>query len=204
MQKHSANSHDRSLEFQRTRFSVFEKVWAEEWARENDRGEMSSPILETLIYDRRNAGQVQPSLFKVPLTVRERRIVATVVQWMGTNVGSSFVDRVQKKIDALRADPDRCQRCGEPHSGRGPCKFCDNALGDHFSFLVLQLRDELVIERVSDCERIKAIEILSRETIKPCWHAAVQPTINAAREAVAEEHRERVAKGRMECVVAKL
>lgn len=193
---HSSDSPDRSLEFDRTRWCLWEKVWAEEWAKEN----RDSSILYLLVKDHRNGNQLQPSLFKMPLSVRERRIVATVVQWMGTNVGSGFVTRVQNRIEELRKDPDRCTRCGEISNGSDEYTM--------FNFRCVQFGESITVEPADQIEQIASLEALSRGRVVPCvhrvsacslGHKTTQPRMAHARAIVARCHLAEVKRGTAPC-----
>ena len=59
-----------------------EVAFAQQWQYENDRGPSSQPLIELLIPD---------------CTDRDARVAATVIQWLGSNVGMSFLDETIKR-----------------------------------------------------------------------------------------------------------
>lgn len=63
-----------------------ERAFAEIWAADNDRNPSMPPILETLIPD---------------CTQEQATAVATVIQWLGSNVGQNFLARVEDKHTAM-------------------------------------------------------------------------------------------------------
>jgi hypothetical protein len=78
-------------------FSRMEKIFAEEWIIENQRHGLNHGLLQDLLRDHthHDAPRFQgwgPQL----LNNRERRIAATVIQWLGTNVGMAFLHRVNR------------------------------------------------------------------------------------------------------------
>lgn len=74
-----------------------EKALADEWAEWNDPKRYGGMgILQDLMlgtYKLEN-----PEEFDPWVSDRERKIVATIVQWMGTNVGRSFLAGVNKRL----------------------------------------------------------------------------------------------------------
>jgi hypothetical protein len=88
----------------------FEKVFQEQWDKINrERSGFSCPegIAQALFYvDKASADKFDgpnrddTGLFQSPvyrLTGREQRIIATIIQWLGTNCGQSFLDTCFKK-----------------------------------------------------------------------------------------------------------
>lgn len=75
--------------------AVRERAFAERWAEENDRG--AGNMLELLLMglDDRGPMAVEGPHGRIPrpprLTQRDATIAATLIQWLGTNVGFEFV-----------------------------------------------------------------------------------------------------------------
>ena len=79
-----------------------EKAFAEEWEHENERddkfavdhgfGTLQNLFTEGHKYDIRN-----PLKWVIEITEHDRFVVATVIQWLGSNVGMSFLHSVLKK-----------------------------------------------------------------------------------------------------------
>ena len=79
-----------------------EKAFSEKWRKENDKKRRRGlnfglGILQDLFYYPHF--QFHDSMNKplLEVTKRERVIVATVIQWLGTNVGLSFLEEVLKE-----------------------------------------------------------------------------------------------------------
>ena len=96
-----------------------ERVFAELWEQQNDAKRMSTGVLLALLtkdvvndlYSRRDREWID-----TPMTTRDMRVAATVVQWLGSNVGMGFLE------EALRA-------CGyqltqEKPAADFPCPHC--------------------------------------------------------------------------------
>jgi len=66
--------------------ALLERAFAEQWRAENDQGyhEHRPRSLPDMLMKN------MPG-FELPLTRRERRLVATMIQWLGSNVGFCFL-----------------------------------------------------------------------------------------------------------------
>lgn len=75
-------------------FSSRERAWHEQWLKENERywdgGLAQALMLSTYEHEK-------PKGFEPWLSNRERKILATFVQWLGTNCGQSFIYEVKRK-----------------------------------------------------------------------------------------------------------
>jgi hypothetical protein len=81
--------------------NVRERLYAEEWLKENTRQRGHLTRLE-LILQGYNATPHEP-------TARDAEVAASVIQWLGTTVGQNFLETVQRRIDAGESpkwDPD--------------------------------------------------------------------------------------------------
>lgn len=72
-----------------------EKVFADKWADENQLDCCTNSTLNMLM----NGKGINS--FKT-ITQRDADIAATVIQWLGSNVGACFVDECLREIDKLR------------------------------------------------------------------------------------------------------
>lgn len=77
----------RGFEYSRVIWNWREKVVADLWEEENEVGKRSTPILRALLEE--NGIQVSQ---------RDARVAATVIQWLGTNVGYNFLLNLLKAI----------------------------------------------------------------------------------------------------------
>lgn len=66
-----------------------ERGFAKQWREENDSGLNRRSLPDQLLAN-------QPD-FELPLSRRERRLVATVVQWLGSSVGFCFLEQALKR-----------------------------------------------------------------------------------------------------------
>lgn len=120
----------RSVDYRRTRSCNREHAFALEWERENKpdggRGLSSWGILQALMFDQRSASSIPAPWWHMRarfwITNKEAAIAATVVQWLGTNVGMCFLEKALKacgykivRDKEWLAAPDCCRCCG----GRG-------------------------------------------------------------------------------------
>jgi hypothetical protein len=99
--------HDRGYGYERTQHNALEKAFADAWEQENQPRpgiNHGGGILQDLFYNR--AGR---PIHEV--TDSERMVAATVVQWLGTNVGFSFLTEILRKqgfriIPEVQMPPD--------------------------------------------------------------------------------------------------
>lgn len=87
--------------------SALEKAFAEQWHDENDVGKKwvgTTRILDALLradVPDRNVfsplGDSRPYHFGEPPTQRDATVAATVIQWLGSNVGRSFIEEALKR-----------------------------------------------------------------------------------------------------------
>lgn len=83
-----------------------ERVYLAHWLRLN---KGRPPFLGLLM-------SPNPARYAVEVTQRDAEVAATVVQWLGTNVGSGFVHQAERSIEAQKR---RIERAGKPESMRG-------------------------------------------------------------------------------------
>lgn len=104
----------RSMDFRRRAHCVREEAFGLLWEYENQRRpgiSFGHGILQDLMVDQRN-GPDRFAPWKHRINNRDAAIVATVIQWLGTNVGWSFLDRAlrmcgKKIVDIEPGDDDR-------------------------------------------------------------------------------------------------
>lgn len=86
-------SFNQGLFHERIEFNYKEKAFAETWKKENkieSHVNQGQGTLQNLMFDRNN----EPCYY---ITKNDRVIVATVIQWLGTNIGFNFLERALKK-----------------------------------------------------------------------------------------------------------
>lgn len=85
---------------ERARFCIRERAFAEKWMSENKRhqhyGKYGDDLLQHLFNRSSETFPVQRARLRV--TARERFIVATVIQWLGTNIGFAWLQEVLEII----------------------------------------------------------------------------------------------------------
>ncbi len=85
-----------------------EKAFAEEWAKENEpRAGLNygQGILQDLFMER--VGDVLPrTVTREVISHRDRMIVATVIQWLGSNCGMAFLSEALRRFGADIKHPD--------------------------------------------------------------------------------------------------
>lgn len=74
-----------------------EVVFAEQWDRENDEGQ----VLNTLL-DQSYAEKVFSPFGPKPASERDHEVAATVIQWLGSNVGMDFLRQVIQKSPEIQ------------------------------------------------------------------------------------------------------
>jgi len=95
---HNVKSSDKSMEVKRVLYNPLEMLFARKWAEENRRCKYMNygyGILQDLFMERKGLHS-----FASPVKIisnRERMIVATVIQWLGTNCGFSFLSEVLRE-----------------------------------------------------------------------------------------------------------
>ena len=95
---------DRGIRHERTKTNIREQSFSDQWFKENEpcpglNG--GKGMLQNLFID-------DPGVFSLlgnkkvveEITVRDRRIVATVIQWLGSNVGMAFLSDSLKRFEA--------------------------------------------------------------------------------------------------------
>lgn len=91
---------DRGDCYERTKHNPLEKALADHWESENERRShinFGQGVLQDLFgrpHDK--FGHRLPSFIHI-ITAKERWVVATVIQWLGTNCGQSFLGEAFKK-----------------------------------------------------------------------------------------------------------
>jgi hypothetical protein len=84
-----------SVNLGRTKKFLEELVFVEEWRKENCvDGSCKSPLLKLLLLN------VTPY---DPLTDRDYQVAETVIQWLGSECGNFFIERVLAKVSRRRA-----------------------------------------------------------------------------------------------------
>jgi len=76
-----------------------ERIYAEQWAKENERQPWLNggyTLLENVLCPE---GQKRPAR----VSTRDAQVAATVIQWLGTNCGRCFVNMAERKIEEARA-----------------------------------------------------------------------------------------------------
>lgn len=115
-----------------------ERIFVEEWIKENTRGEGmagNARLLEHIlsVKKRRGLGGPEPVLNFV--TQREAHVATSVIQWLGTNCGQSFLHVVQRRIDQVREEDRQVQQ----HYHRS-----DHDIRDFFKILEDKLLDNII------------------------------------------------------------
>lgn len=86
----------------RTKNSIREKIFYEAWMNENRTFARRRSInfgMTTLESVTRISNNKKRDIYELTvLTDRDYKIAATVIQWLGTNCGQSFLDEVQREI----------------------------------------------------------------------------------------------------------
>lgn len=88
-----AYSHNKGIRFGRTEFNPRELAFYEQWLKENrpdPRINHGNGILQDLFMDS-GLSVFNPSKVYETITNRDRIIVATVIQWLGSNCGIAFL-----------------------------------------------------------------------------------------------------------------
>ena len=115
----------RSLDFRRRQFNHREETFAAYWEAENERRSWlnyGKGILQDLMLKRDRDGPFATVTWRKVINNRDAAIVATVMQWLGTNVGMCFLEVALKRCgyrvvrDEAWVNADDC--CSICH-GRG-------------------------------------------------------------------------------------
>lgn len=90
-------------------YGCSERAFAEVWAEENRRvsglnGARGILELLTTRQGERVGRRSRDDDIPEELTQRDARVAATVIQWLGTNVGDSFLRAVRKRAEELEAE----------------------------------------------------------------------------------------------------
>lgn len=86
-------SYNEGLYPERMEFNPREKIFSDEWKKENkilSHVNQGQGTLQNLMFDKNN----NPAFY---ITENDRVIVATVIQWLGSNMGFDFLEKVLKK-----------------------------------------------------------------------------------------------------------
>lgn len=89
-----------TLHPERTRgASMAERIYLEAWRQENERKPWRNHGTRTI------EAILNPDLGKTapPVTPRDAKLIATFVQWLGTNCGRAFVEKCERRIEEDRA-----------------------------------------------------------------------------------------------------
>ncbi len=79
-------------------YNIPEKVFAEAWQKENELDSCTRPILNSLM------NKMKSDFMQI--TQRDALVAATVIQWLGSNVGNCFVKECHKKIELHFKEPN--------------------------------------------------------------------------------------------------
>lgn len=85
--------------YERTKYDIREKSFADLWHEENKKKRyinFGQGLLQDLFIKTKD-DMMQSKFVEVIITPRERFIVATVIQWLGTNCGWCFLSEVLDK-----------------------------------------------------------------------------------------------------------
>jgi hypothetical protein len=111
-------NHDAGYKVERCRYNFAERVFAEEWMKENRYGpgiNFGQGILQDL-FGERTDGFLRQFRWRLIIKPRDRFIVATVIQWLGTNCGwywlEKCLDRIGYKL--VPKDAERARRYYHP------------------------------------------------------------------------------------------
>lgn len=91
--KQYTNDQNWGIMLDRIKFNDREKAFAEQWHEDNEIKRYMNHghgLLQDLFIDR---DKFNNRLFHHIITRNDRTIVATVIQWLGTNIGISFLER---------------------------------------------------------------------------------------------------------------
>lgn len=118
---HHGAAHPRRLRKPYTGTPNPEAFYVAAWAKANPRGR-AGYLHHLLTTD----AQHERGISMVPYTRRDAYVAATVIQWLGTNVGRGFVLEVERQIEAARAKHHQLSavrrrlqppECSYPHCG---------------------------------------------------------------------------------------
>lgn len=91
---------------ERCRHGLLERVFAEKWLAENAQHRHSGGVLQTLFLRPDSTGRhYRPA--RLFINRRDAFVAATVVQWLGTNVGYGFLTDCLKRAGLVILDKDR-------------------------------------------------------------------------------------------------
>ncbi len=76
--------------YDRTQWNSLEKSFADRWEEENQDTCGTAEILEAIMRPDRKNPELLPNRY--PPTPRDRFVAATVIQWLGTNIGFCFLN----------------------------------------------------------------------------------------------------------------
>lgn len=93
---------NKGLFFERQEHNPREKAFAEEWEHENERDDRYAVdhgygTLQNLFMEGHKYDLMNPLKCITKITKRDKYIVATVIQWLGSNVGMSFLHSTLRK-----------------------------------------------------------------------------------------------------------
>jgi hypothetical protein len=94
---------NKGYKFERTKYNPQEKAFYEQWLKENEPNphiNNGQGILQDLFIERNPEFPFQRKWI-TEINNRDRFIVATVIQWLGTNCGMSFLHKTLKKFNYL-------------------------------------------------------------------------------------------------------
>lgn len=89
----------------RTSWSDAERIIVEEWEKENERSpgrNYGARLIEILLCPQPKSGAIDDYRAK-RISKRDAEVATTIIQWLGTNVGSCFLNTCEKRIAAARA-----------------------------------------------------------------------------------------------------
>lgn len=96
---------DRGIRYERVKDNIREQSFSDQWFKNNEPCpglNYGNGTLQDLFMDRKGSPLSIHSSVVVTekITVRDRMIVATVIQWLGSNVGMAFLGDALKRFDA--------------------------------------------------------------------------------------------------------
>lgn len=126
----------KGLHFLRTKWSgvsgIRENAFAERWLKEND--PPYSNILQQLMFVQdRGASKVLDRYISKPafkISARDAKIVATVVQWLGTNIGFNFLQMALEAAgyEIVNKRTHKCPLgCNPLQQTRPLCRYCNHS-----------------------------------------------------------------------------
>ncbi|MCK5018717.1 MAG: hypothetical protein KAS32_16770 [Candidatus Peribacteraceae bacterium] len=96
---------DISLCPSRLDYNIAERLYLEEWLKQNDPLQMTNygiPLLNRLLTPENKNEQTVFQEATINPTKRDKEVAAAIIQWLGTNVGQSFMLEAEGRIQEHR------------------------------------------------------------------------------------------------------